>query len=205
MTDEPSGLSGIWEDRQLPKSCIESTCHAMQCIGQITWYPWEDAETTTNGPGVWAAFGNKFICISRVSDLPDVLTGVTDFSPSYLGGASFAAVMCVGRGLILANSKSSNQKFNMHLGAVIDSQDGIFTITDMSERGPVVNSKREYSKLKSTKLVKGFRGDDYGDPDVYKVGLLICETDTGFDGLRDTYSEEQTIDEPLPASSDSEA
>jgi hypothetical protein len=214
MADGSSGLSDTWKGRKLPKSCIESTCHAMQCITQDKWSDWKGADTTTNGPGVWAAFGNKLICISRVSNLPNELTGVTDCDTNKLGGGSFSAVMQPGRGLILANSGPRNQKFNMHLGAVIDrqidGQDVIFTITDMSETGPVVNSPIEYLKLKNTELVNGFRGNGYGDPEVYKVGVLICEAEG--DGrrvaeLRQEYEAPgvEIIDESPSESSDSEA
>jgi hypothetical protein len=181
----PEALPGTWGRRKLPRSCIESTCHAIQRIAENAWKTWASSSTTTNGPGVWAAFGNRLICISRVSDLADHLTGVTDFDPKLLGGESVAAVMRAGRGLILANASSGNQKYNMHLGAVIHAEDGKFLITDMSEEGAVNNASITALVFEASDLVAGFRGSDYGDAAVFKVGLLVCDLDPAFAKLKE--------------------
>jgi hypothetical protein len=185
--------ASTWSRRKLPKSCIESTCHAIQ--RHDGWTTWKSSATTTSGPGVWVAFGNKMICVSRVSNLADLLTGVTDFDPNLLGASSFPAILKTGRGIMIANSKKSDEHFNMHLGAVIGTPSGKFTITDMSEDGPVINSTIETQTIKSTKIIDKFRGTDYGDVSVYKVGLLFRQDDTAYATLSGKFGKSATHDE----------
>ena len=186
-------LNGTWMRRKLPKSCIESALHVIQ--SRRRWKTWRNADTTTNGVGVWAAFGNRLICASRVSGLESELTGVTPFQPNLLGTHTLNESLTEGRGLIVGNARTDDQPFNMHLGAVLQRDNEQILMTDMVEDGPVANAEIETLLLDNTAIETGFRGHDYGDHDVFQLGLLISEEDSAFAGLRNRYGEGQIIDE----------
>ena len=188
---KPTPDCGIFKGKSLPQSCIESAVHAIQCINANAVTNWVDEDTTTNGVGVWAVFGNKMICINRVSDIQNKVSGVT-------GYPDVNTSLMVGRGIALVNCTSHNAKFNMHFGAVLSGNLTKMTITDLSENGPIDNVAINESNLmvsNSTNVMSKFRGTDYQNPDTFKAGLLISESDTEFAAIKSGFCAVDIIDE----------
>lgn len=188
MPIDPSPDFGIFVGKQLPKSCIESAVHVIQCYEKKAASQWKNAETTTKGVGVWAMFGNAMFCISRVTDVHEkfvIKPVLTDFD-----GVNI--LLKPGRGIALANCLAGDAIFNMHFGAVLAGNLTKMTLTDLSEdNSEVLNVcfENEVIVTKSTTVIADFRGGDYTDPKTFKVGLLISENDSEFTDLKKKISE----------------
>lgn len=187
---------GIFGGKTLPRSCIESALHVIQCINnENVATPWINENTTTDGVGVWAVFGNRMICVSRVTHLTNVLSergGVTDF-------INVNTHLRLGRGIALGNSKEAEKKFNMHFGAVLSGNITKMNLLDLSEDGPVINVALTSGNLvtaNSTDVIQKFRSGGYEDPKIFSVGLLISQNDKEFAVIKKCFAAEDIVDEP---------
>jgi hypothetical protein len=172
------------ERRYVPKSCIESAELLIQTYAKYSsldttsvrqmmnqWNIKQKDDTVVVGPNVIAYFGGdtpRTLNISQNNNLLGDAAGLTDFN--------FNQRLEVGEGLIAIKTTPGdhNSSYNMHLGAVIESEPGKITLSNMMEvRG--ISVKPDVLQTITITEPDQFRREFGFSEEDFALGKLVAE------------------------------
>jgi len=153
----------------VPHSCIESAeCIIRSSVCKVLWD--SDADEDISEHCVWMEFRNHRVNISNTVNIQN-LRGLREVE-----NYNFQSLPELGQGIGLMNITSKNTNYNMHFGAYVSTWgNNAIMISDVSEE-----EGDDMVPLKTKRIYHPdeFRGDDYADTDIFKIGLLTLTPDT---------------------------
>jgi hypothetical protein len=161
--------------KEVPESCIESAEFILQTFHGREPPDWS-AEEQVAKPSIYAHFGDGgVINITESENAVDELSGKKELPFPEIEGGGYEAFV-LGTGLILGNvTEKDYGDYNMHLGSFVASQvdKKAAIISDVSEPEGDVKLIKPW-RITGIQKPDDYRGKDYENKDVYKIGLLLA-------------------------------